>query len=99
MATDYISRDSAVETAMDYRVDVIENDYDYGYQKAVEDIAKGLNAVPAADVRHDVKGHWIEEDGTQICSECGDEHSWGEYRASFCECCGAKMRGVDDGSQ
>lgn len=36
-------------------------------------------------------GHWIEEEGTQICSECGEEHEWNDYRASFCENCGAKM--------
>jgi len=50
MATEYISRVAAIDTAFDYRVDVIENDYDLGYQNAVKDIAKGLNAIPAADV-------------------------------------------------
>lgn len=39
-------------------------------------------------------GHWIEEDGVQICSECGEEHEWIDYRASFCDCCGAEMREV-----
>lgn len=42
----------------------------------------------AAPVRH---GHWIEEDGFQICSECGEEHEWDEYRANYCDVCGAKM--------
>ena len=49
MATDYIGREAAIETAFDYRVDVIENEYDKGYQTAVKDIAKGLNTLPAAD--------------------------------------------------
>ena len=34
---------------------------------------------------------WLEEDGYQVCSNCGDEHCWDDYRASYCECCGAKM--------
>lgn len=42
----------------------------------------------AETVRH---GYWIEENGVQICSECGEEHDWDEYRAPYCETCGAKM--------
>lgn len=47
--------------------------------------------IPTADVepvRHEC---WIEEDGVQICSGCGEEHEWGEYRAPYCDTCGAKM--------
>ena len=47
--------------------------------------------VPVADVAPVRRGHWIEEDGCQICSECGEEHEWGEYRAAYCDVCGAKM--------
>ena len=35
-------------------------------------------------------GRWIEEDGIQ-CSECGEEHEWEDYRAPYCDTCGAKM--------
>ena len=42
------------------------------------------------------KGHWIENDGYQICSNCGEEHCWEDYRASFCDCCGADMRQRED---
>lgn len=44
----------------------------------------------AADVAPVVHGRWIEEDGYQICSICGG-HCWEDYRASYCEDCGAKM--------
>lgn len=122
----YISIDAAIETALDYRVDILENEYDKGYQTAIQDIVKGINAIPAADVvsrdcfnrilaendtmreqlaaigkkpgdsMEDVEivkiGHWIEEDGVQICSECGEEHEWLDYRASVCDCCGARMK-------
>ena len=48
-----------------------------------------------ADVNLVVHAHWIEEnDGTvQICSNCGEEHEWQEYRATYCEDCGARMDG------
>lgn len=46
--------------------------------------------IDAAPVRH---GKWIEEDGYQICSNCGEEHAWDEYRANYCDVCGAKMDG------
>ena len=43
------------------------------------------------DRRYVVHGRWLEEDGVQICSNCGEEHEWADYRASWCDCCGAKM--------
>lgn len=47
------------------------------------------DAVDAAPMVH---GRWIvDESGVIICSECGAEHEWLDYRASFCEDCGAKM--------
>lgn len=51
---------------------------------------------PAADVAPVRRGHWIEENGCQICSECGEEHEWDEYRAAYCDVCGAEME-VDNG--
>ena len=50
---------------------------------------------PAADVAPVRRGHWIEENGCQICSECGEEHCWDEYRAACCDSCGEKMDGKD----
>ena len=46
---------------------------------------------PVADVVPVVHGHWIEDGDYQICSECGEEHCWDEYRAAYCDSCGAKM--------
>ena len=46
---------------------------------------------PAADVAPVRRGRWIEEDGIQICSECGEEHEWEDYRAPYCDTCGAQM--------
>ena len=59
----------------------------------VESIIKNQLAADVALVRH---GHWIEDGDYQICSECGEEHCWDEYRAAYCDSCGAKMDGDKD---
>ena len=52
----------------------------------IESLQAQLNVVVPV-----VRGEWIEDGDMQICSNCGEEHSWEEYRASYCENCGAKM--------
>jgi hypothetical protein len=65
------------------------------YRKLCEtEIAIGK--LPAADVAPAVRAHWIEQDGMQICSNCGEEHTWDDFRAAYCDCCGAKMDGSAD---
>lgn len=61
-----------------------------------EEFAEYLYELPAADVAPVRHGHWIEDGDCQICSECGEEHEWDEYRAAYCDVCGAKME-VDNG--
>lgn len=44
-----------------------------------------------AETKH---GQWIvDEEGFVICSECGEEHMWDEFRPPYCDMCGAKMDG------
>lgn len=51
--------------------------------------------VPPADVKEVKHGEWItDKDGFVICSECGEEHTWDDFRPTFCDMCGARM---DDG--
>lgn len=53
-----------------------------------------LHRQTTADVAEVKHGYWItDENGIVICSECGEEHAWDEYRATYCEDCGAKMDG------
>ena len=59
------------------------------------DLVDTFADIPAADVAPVRRGRWIEEDGTQICSECGEEHEWEDYRAPYCDTCGAKMNKED----
>lgn len=53
--------------------------------------------MPAADVAPVRHGWWVRDDsGVIYCSECGEEHDWDEYRATYCDTCGAKMDGKED---
>lgn len=54
-----------------------------------------ISDCPTADARPERHGQWIEYDGYQVCSECGEEHAWDSYRATYCEDCGAKMDGKE----
>jgi|GEM_PF-2396150 len=55
----------------------------------VSEFIKELRRAPTIDAV--IHGEWIEEDGIQTCSECGEEHEWEDFRASYCDNCGAKM--------
>lgn len=74
------------------RAEIFANpEFARGWNNAIEII----NNAPAADVVEVRHGRWIEEDGIQICSECGEEHEWEDYRAPYCDTCGAKMNKED----
>ena len=66
------------------------------FKVPIADLVDVFAEIPASDVAPVRRGHWIEENGCQICSECGEEHEWDEYRAAYCDVCGAKME-VDNG--
>ena len=60
-----------------------------GYQATA---MREVRRIPAADVAPVVHGRWVNVGGGYVaCSECGEEHGWEDYRASYCEDCGAKM--------
>lgn len=78
--TEYIDREAA-------NLALAEQGFDWDKAK------QALASVPAADVALVKHAHWIEQDGMQICSDCGEEHTWDDFRAAYCDCCGAKMDG------
>ena len=54
-----------------------------------------INSQPTTDVQEVKYGKWnTDESGVVICSECGEEHEWQDFRPSYCDMCGAKMKGV-----
>lgn len=86
--TEYISRDTAIARLT--RLEVADK------LATVADAKREIADMPAADVAAVRHGHWIEDGDYQICSECGEEHCWDEYRAAYCDSCGAKMDGGED---
>lgn len=62
-----------------------------GWDKAIDAAYNRILGLPAADVALVERAHWIEQDGMQICPKCGEEHTWDDFRAAYCDCCGAKM--------
>lgn len=52
------------------------------------------NAATVCNMQEVKRGEWItDEEGFVICSECGEEHTWDEFRPPYCDMCGAKMDG------
>ena len=91
MQKEYIEREELI--AEFKRLELGENSF-------IERVfADGVYAIieqfPAANVAPVRRGRWLEEDGIQICSECGEEHEWEDYRAPYCDTCGAKMNKED----
>lgn len=64
---------------------------DYIEDDVEKDCPTFKNKANFAEVVH---GEWkVEENGVVICSNCGEEHEWIEFRPSYCDMCGAKMDG------
>lgn len=52
------------------------------------------DAVLRKGYRKQSEGEWItDEKGYVTCSNCGEEHTWDEFRPPYCDMCGAKMKG------
>lgn len=104
---EYIDKQAVINRIKEYALEVYGIDLDDAKQFAgrslEENYSEGLyeakelvEDIPTADVAPVRHGHWIEDGDCQICSECGEEHCWDEYRAAYCDSCGAKMDGGED---
>lgn len=87
--TEYIEREAVKEKIERLRDKCGNNDMAFALNCAVSLTGK----IPAADVVPVRHGRWIKdgESGPVCCSECGEEHEWEDYRANYCDVCGAKM--------
>ena len=93
---EYIEREAVIRELRDVyerEFPTADGAFDLFANRIVPRVIKNIPAAEVEQVRH---GHWIEASGYQICSECGEEHAWDEYRASYCEDCGARMDGGAD---
>lgn len=88
---DYISREAVIKT-LERMCLGCPCDRTLCGKCAANTFKRQVMEMPAADVRPVVHAHWIEEEGCQICSNCGEEHEWIDYRAPFCDNCGVDMR-------
>ncbi|MEE0944902.1 MAG: hypothetical protein UIM24_05595 [Clostridia bacterium] len=65
-----------------------------GVSRYIIDTIKNEEHFPNADVVEVKHGEWItDENGVVICSECGEEHEWQDFRPPYCDMCGSKMDG------
>lgn len=91
---EYIEREKARVRLLQKRFsDKSLSGYELAFNDGLEAAAEIIIKLPAAacSIKY---GHWIEDgSGVVICSECGEEHEWQDYRATYCDCCGAKMDG------
>ncbi|MDE7195048.1 MAG: hypothetical protein K2O14_13955 [Oscillospiraceae bacterium] len=101
---EYIERDKRmdIDTLQNWFIDSIDETTSPCWtvehlKELLDDFIVIPRETPTADVRPERHGRWIEDEkyGIVICSECGEEHAWEDYRASYCEDCGAKMDGKD----
>lgn len=78
----YIDADKAAE--------IVSERHNISLYELVDTFAE----VPTADVKEVKHGEWItDKDGYVTCSECGEEHTWDDFRPPFCDMCGARMDG------
>lgn len=89
MSKEYIEREEVIKVLEHY--DLSSGSTLGCHSGAIECAIFAIKMLPAADVAPVRRGRWLEEDGIQICSECGEEHEWEDYRAPYCDTCGAKM--------
>jgi len=99
---DYIKRSEVLKTLKHLLYETAINNVECtpSFSEACKVIAANriegyLSAVPAADVRENVRGHWIKRKNwlNAVCSCCSFEE---KYPRNFCPNCGADMRGEKD---
>ena len=56
----------------------------------------GIERIPAADVRENVHGEWIDTGSGEECSVCHEIQYGYDSGRRFCASCGAIMDGGDD---
>ena len=93
---EYIEREAAIAALDEFRLNQTVSKYATVMQcraarDAISRAIKMLESLPAADVEPVRHGRWVKDGEVVVCSECGEEHAWDEYRATYCEDCGAKM--------
>ena len=90
---DLISREALALKVRRNLIPNVDADGTVSVEDAERYFLRLLETAPAVDAVEVVHGRWIKDGDVVVCSECGEEHAWDEYRATFCEDCGARMDG------
>ena len=90
---EYIKREAAIERL---KKNLYASNPDSFSYLCFQDAINSVQEIPAADVEPVRHGRWVKDGEVVVCSECGEEHAWDEYRATYCEDCGAKMDEEED---
>ena len=90
----YIDADNLIKKMQERYNDLLNKDGCYdNFTQGYGDALSTVENEPTADVQKVRRGKWIvdEDGGVVICSECGEEHMWNDFRPPYCDMCGAKM--------
>lgn len=89
----YIDADNLIKKMQEQYNDLLNKDGYYdNFTQGYGDALSTVENEPTADVQKVRRRKWIiDEDGVVICSECGEEHMWDDFRPTYCDMCGAKM--------
>ncbi|MCM1276704.1 MAG: hypothetical protein NC299_15315 [Lachnospiraceae bacterium] len=103
---DYVSKEAAMDAGMLcnwYISSIDETKPPVWTEEHIEELLNDFLVIPketpTADVRPERHGRWVPDGDCVVCSECGEEHCWQDYRASYCEDCGAKMDGKENADE
>lgn len=104
---EYIEREAAIGMAVSGMIRTLPTTESGEDWIRVEEVRESLKRTPAADVRHVVRGKWLERKLPTVdprdyfcrmalcCSICGHEIDYGRgYGPNYCGNCGADMRGL-----
>lgn len=93
-ACDYISREAAIETSLEFFVEFLGGAF---YENSQKELIARFQRLPSAQPKRE-KGKWItQEFGSWAeCSECHELYDIPMAHSNFCPNCGADMRGEQD---
>lgn len=90
----YINRKNTEEAIRKYADEKHSNGEQIEYINGILKSISVINEQPTANVEEIKRGKWItDENGIVICSECGEEHEWQDFRPPYCDMCGARNGG------
>jgi ribosomal protein S27AE len=112
MAKEYIEKEAFCLMLYNRGMRLLDEDKEPVLAGTLHAVEKMAHDFPAADVRENVKGEWIDKEifpakgnvdmlQSALCPKCGRYHttpySYYFTNYEFCPRCGAKMGGAEDG--